>query len=174
MQRGSLTAAAAGGSCTEPPFRDLLVPSLPTLLGNGHHYGGAWLVDDGLVLDLSHMKAIHVDPVTRTAVVQPGVTTAELREATIMHGLHFPGGHISSVGISGLILGGLLVAFDCGLCMYCDTYCKCPAVCTPMPTTSQAWAFWASVSSVYQAIYPRSMKFHEDFWACCWLGGAGG
>ena len=78
--------------------------------GNGHHYGGAWLVDGGLVLDLSRMKAIHVDPVTRTAVVQPGVTTAELREATIAHSLHFPGGHISSVGISGLILGGLPVA----------------------------------------------------------------
>ncbi|GAX77031.1 hypothetical protein CEUSTIGMA_g4478.t1 [Chlamydomonas eustigma] len=74
--------------------------------GCGHHYGGACLADGGIVIDMSRMKQITVDPKTRTAIVQPGVTTEEVRKATIPHGLHFPGGHISSVGISGFILGG--------------------------------------------------------------------
>jgi hypothetical protein len=52
------------------------------------------------------MKAIKVDAERRVAIIQPGVTTEELRKATIEHGLHFPSGHISSVGMSGFVLGG--------------------------------------------------------------------
>lgn len=59
-----------------------------------------------MVVDMSRLKGIEVDVGNRTVLVQPGVTTEELRAASMPYGLHFPGGHISSVGISGFILGG--------------------------------------------------------------------
>lgn len=55
---------------------------------------------------MSGMKALTVDAASRTAVLQPGVTTREVRDACAPHGLHFPGGHITDVGCSGFILGG--------------------------------------------------------------------
>lgn len=58
-----------------------------------------------MVVDMSCLKRIEVDVESGTALVEPGVNTLELRNATKPYGLHFPGGHISPVGISGFILG---------------------------------------------------------------------
>eukprot|EP00798_Chlamydomonas_sp_ICE-L_P012291 gene12291-15447_t len=74
--------------------------------GNGHHYAAIFKAEGGLVIDVSKLKGISIDSEKLGAVVEPGVITSELSAATIKHGLHFPGGHISNVGISGFTLGG--------------------------------------------------------------------
>ena len=74
--------------------------------GGGHNVGGRATIDDGLMIDLSSMKGIHVDPATRTARAQGGVTWAEYNRETQAHGLASTGGVVSSTGIAGLTLGG--------------------------------------------------------------------
>jgi hypothetical protein len=74
--------------------------------GGGHNVGGRATIDDGLMIDLSPMKGIHVDPATRTARAQGGVTWAEYNRETQAHGLASTGGVVSSTGIAGLTLGG--------------------------------------------------------------------
>jgi FAD/FMN-containing dehydrogenase len=74
--------------------------------GGGHQVAGSAVCDDGLVIDLSAMKAIRVDPVARTAHVQAGATWAEVDRATQKFGLATPGGEVSATGVAGLTLGG--------------------------------------------------------------------
>jgi FAD/FMN-containing dehydrogenase len=63
------------------------------------------MCDGGLVIDLSDMRRIKVDPQARTASVQAGATWGELDAATQEHGLAVTGGRVSSTGVSGLTLG---------------------------------------------------------------------
>jgi hypothetical protein len=72
----------------------------------GHSVPGHSSVDGGIVVDLSRMKAISVDPERQTVWAQPGVTSAELFAATGPHGLVLTTGDTSSVGLGGLTLGG--------------------------------------------------------------------
>ena len=74
--------------------------------GGGHNVAGRAVCDDGLLLDLSLMKGIHVDPVRRTARAQGGVTWREFNRETQAHGLATTGGVVSTTGIAGLTLGG--------------------------------------------------------------------
>ena len=74
--------------------------------GGGHNVAGRAVCDDGLMLDLSLSKGIHVDPVHRTARAQGGVTWREFNRETQAHGLATTGGVISTTGIAGLTLGG--------------------------------------------------------------------
>src|SRR5204862_6671827 len=71
-----------------------------------HNVAGRAVCDDGLMLDLSLMKGIHVDPVRRTARTQGGVTWREFNRETQTHELATTGGVISTTGIAGLTLGG--------------------------------------------------------------------
>jgi FAD/FMN-containing dehydrogenase len=72
----------------------------------GHGVGGTAVCDDGLVIDLSPMKGIAVDPAARTARAQGGVLWGELDAATQAHGLATVGGIVTHTGIAGLTLGG--------------------------------------------------------------------
>jgi FAD/FMN-containing dehydrogenase len=74
--------------------------------GGGHNVAGRAVCDDGLMLDMSLMKGIHVDPIRRTARAQGGVTWREFNRETQAHGLATTGGVISTTGIAGLTLGG--------------------------------------------------------------------
>ena len=74
--------------------------------GGGHNVAGRATVDDGLMIDLSPMKGIHVDPGKRIVIAQGGVTWAELNRETQVHGLATTGGVIGTTGIAGLTLGG--------------------------------------------------------------------
>src|SRR5438445_409612 len=74
--------------------------------GGGHNVAGRATIDGGLMIDLASMKGIHVDPKSRTARAQGGVTWAELNRETQLHGLAVTGGVVSTTGIAGLTLGG--------------------------------------------------------------------
>ena len=74
--------------------------------GGGHNVAGRAVCDDGLMIDLSNMKGIYVDPQARTVRVQAGVTWNELNLETQLHGLATTGGMVSSTGVAGLTLGG--------------------------------------------------------------------
>lgn len=72
----------------------------------GHHAAGLSLVEDGLVIDLSLMKGIHLDPKAGSVRVQPGCTLGDMDHATNTLGMAVPSGFVSTTGISGLTLGG--------------------------------------------------------------------
>lgn len=72
----------------------------------GHQIGGFAVADGALQLDLSEMRSVHVDPVGRTARVEPGATLGDVDAATQLFGLAVPTGINSSTGIAGLTLGG--------------------------------------------------------------------
>jgi len=74
--------------------------------GGGHNWGGLASVDEGLVIDLSPMKAISVDPATKTVRVGAGCVWGEVDAATGPHNLAVPTGIISTTGVAGLTLGG--------------------------------------------------------------------
>lgn len=74
--------------------------------GGAHNAAGHATCDDGIVLDLSGMKGVRVDPAARTAQAQPGLTWAEFDRETQAFGLATPGGTVSNTGIAGLTLGG--------------------------------------------------------------------
>lgn len=74
--------------------------------GGGHNVAGTALADGGMVIDLSSMKDIHVNPERRTVRAEGGVTIGELDEETQKFGLATPMGVVSETGIAGLTLGG--------------------------------------------------------------------
>lgn len=74
--------------------------------GGGHNIAGFGTCDDGVVLDLSAMKSVRIDPETRTARVEPGLVWAELDRETQAFGLAVTGGVMSSTGVAGFTLGG--------------------------------------------------------------------
>jgi FAD/FMN-containing dehydrogenase len=82
--------------------RDLLL----AVRGGGHNGGGLGVCDDGVVLDLSLLQDIQVDPAARTVRVGGGATWNQVDGATHEHGLAVPSGVISSTGVGGLTLGG--------------------------------------------------------------------
>lgn len=79
---------------------------LVSIRAGGHQVAGSAVCDDGLVIDLSAMTGVHVDPVRRTAQVQAGVTVGQLDAETQVFGLVVPGGDVTGTGVAGLALGG--------------------------------------------------------------------
>lgn len=74
--------------------------------GGGHNAGGLGVCDDGLVLDLSGIQYVRVDPATRTVRVGGGCTWGQVDHAAHAFGLAVPSGIISTTGVGGLALGG--------------------------------------------------------------------
>ncbi len=79
---------------------------LTAIRGGGHNGGGLGICDDGLVIDLSRMKGIRVDPAARTAQVAGGCVWGDVDHATHAFGMATPSGFISTTGVAGLTLGG--------------------------------------------------------------------
>ena len=106
-KRPGLIAQCAGAADVLTAVRyarehDLLV----AVKGGGHNVAGSALCDGGLVIDLSRMKGVHVDPIGRTATVQPGATLGDVDHETQAFGLAVPAGIVTTTGVAGLTLGG--------------------------------------------------------------------
>ena len=74
--------------------------------GGDHSASGAGASDGALLIDLSPMKGLHIDPEARVARVEPGLRWWEVDQATQAHGLATTGGTVSDTGVAGLTLGG--------------------------------------------------------------------
>lgn len=84
--------------------RDLGLPL--SIRGGGHNIAGNAVCDDGLMIDLSPMKSVRVDPETRRAYVEPGATLGDFDHEAQAFGLATPLGINSTTGVAGLTLGG--------------------------------------------------------------------
>jgi FAD/FMN-containing dehydrogenase len=138
--------AAVNFACTN----DLVT----AIRGGGHNVGGRALCEDGMVIDLSGMRAVYVDPVKRTVRVQGGATLDDMDGETHVFGLAVPCGIVPKTGIGGLTLGGGVGWLIRKYGMTIDNLLSCQAV------TAENNVLTASASE------------HEDlFWA---LRGGGG
>jgi FAD/FMN-containing dehydrogenase len=72
----------------------------------GHNISGNAVCDDGIMVDLSFMNSVEVDPVQKIAYVQTGATWADFDAVSQIHGLATTGGVVSTTGVAGLTLGG--------------------------------------------------------------------
>jgi UDP-N-acetylenolpyruvoylglucosamine reductase len=90
---------------------------LVAIRGGGHNGGGLGVCDGGLVIDLSRMKGVRVDPMAHTARVGGGCTWGDVDHATHAFGMAVPTGIISTTGVGGLTLGGGIghLTRKCGL-----------------------------------------------------------
>ena len=79
---------------------------LVSVRGGGHNISGNAVCDGGLMIDLTQMKSVRVDPVNRTARAEAGLTWGEYNHETQAFGLASTGGVVSTTGIAGLTLGG--------------------------------------------------------------------
>src|SRR5436190_14511685 len=95
--------------------------SLPVAVrGGGHSVPGFGTGDDAVVIDMSTLQAVEVDPDAETARAQGGATWGIFNDATHEHGLATTGGIISTTGIGGLTLGGGIGYLTRGLGLSCD------------------------------------------------------
>jgi FAD/FMN-containing dehydrogenase len=93
---------------------------VPAVRGGSHNVAGFGTCDDGVVLDLSPMKGIRIDPRSSTARVQGGVVWGELDHETQAFSLATTGGLVSSTGIGGFTLGGGIGWLMRKHCLACD------------------------------------------------------
>jgi len=88
--------------------------------GGGHNAAGFGTVDGGLVISLTGMRKVTVDPAKRRAYAQGGATWGDYNDATHEHGLASTGGILSTTGVAGLTLGGGIGYLTRGLGLACD------------------------------------------------------
>ena len=88
--------------------------------GGGHSVPGFGTGDDAVVIDLSRMRGVTVDPKKRTARAEGGATWGDFNNATHAHGLATTGGIISTTGVAGLTLGGGIGYLARGFGLSCD------------------------------------------------------
>ena len=88
--------------------------------GGGHSVPGFGTIDDGVVADLSGMRAVSVDPGRRVARAQGGATWGDFNDATHEHSLATTGGIVSTTGVAGLTLGGGIGYLTRGHGLACD------------------------------------------------------
>lgn len=106
-RRPAVIVRALGASDVVAAVRFGREQGLPIAVrGGGHSVAGHGTVDDGVVIDLSLMQGVRVDPARHTVSAEPGVTLGGLDRETQLHGLAVPIGVISGTGLAGLTLGG--------------------------------------------------------------------
>jgi FAD/FMN-containing dehydrogenase len=88
--------------------------------GGGHSVPGFGTCDDGVVIDLSRMRGVRVDPAKKTARAEGGATWGDFNSATHAFGLATTGGIVSTTGVSGLTLGGGIGYLARGFGLSCD------------------------------------------------------
>ena len=133
-----------------------------SIRGGGHQVAGSAVCDDGLVIDLSTMNGVHVDPVARTARVQAGARWAHVDRATQLFGLATPGGQVSRTGVAGLTLGGGMgsrsapSAWRATTCARSRSSPPTASCAPPAPTSTRTSSGPPAAAAVASAWSPRS------------------
>ena len=121
-RRPALIARCAGREDVRAALAYARDRELPLAVrGGGHHVAGHALCDGGLVVDLSPMKGVAVDPQTRTVRAQAGLTWGELDRETQVFGLAVTGGRASTTGVAGQTLGSGSGRLERKLGLGCDS-----------------------------------------------------
>jgi FAD/FMN-containing dehydrogenase len=103
----ALIARCAGDDDVAAAIRFARQTELPLAVrGGGHSFPGLSVCDGGVVVDMSNLTGVSVDPQARTATAQAGVLLGQLDTATQAHGLAVPAGIVTHTGLAGLTLGG--------------------------------------------------------------------
>jgi FAD/FMN-containing dehydrogenase len=103
----ALVARCTGAADVIAAVKFARAHDLPTAVrGGGHNIAGNATCDDGLVIDLSTLRTVRVDPAARRATVSPGCVWGDVDHETQAFGLAVPGGIVSTTGIAGFTLGG--------------------------------------------------------------------
>lgn len=106
-RRPAVIAQCAGAADVAAAVRWARERSLAIAVrGGGHNVGGRATVEGGMMIDLSLLRHVDVDPATRTARVAGGTLWAQVNRETQAHGLATTGGVVSTTGVGGLTLGG--------------------------------------------------------------------
>src|SRR5438046_3110270 len=106
-RRPALIARCAGVADVISTVKWSRTHGVPTTIrSGGHSFPGLSVADDSLMIDLSLLKGVRIDPQQRTARVQAGVLLGELDKETQAFGLAAPSGIVTHTGVSGLTLGG--------------------------------------------------------------------
>jgi FAD/FMN-containing dehydrogenase len=139
-RRPAVIARCAGAADVATAFDFARAHGLEVAVrGGGHNPAGHCVVDDGLVIDLSAMRGVEVDPDQRVALAGGGSTWLDFDSATQAHGLVTPGGVVGSTGVCGLTLGGGIGHLTAQLGLTCDNLVGAEIV-TPDGSVIQATA----------------------------------
>jgi FAD/FMN-containing dehydrogenase len=140
--------------------------------GGGHSAAGLAVADGAVLLDLSAMKMVEVDPAARTAVAAPGLTWAELDTATQKEGLATTGAACGAVGVAGMTLGGGIGWLDRLAGLSCDNLTEAELVTADgrVLTASEAEhqdLFWAlrGGGGNFGVVTSLSYRLHPVTWA---------
>jgi len=154
-RRPALIVRARGVADVVAAVRFARSHGLPIAIrGGGHSVAGHGTCDGGLLIDLVHLRGIHVDPANRTVRVQGGCTLGDVDRETQVHGLAVPSGQVSATGIAGLTLNGGMGMLQRKYGLTCDNLLEAELVTAA-----------GEVLTVNETSYP------ELFWA---LRGGGG
>lgn len=140
-KRPALIARCAGTADVIEAVRFARWHGLPIAVrGGGHNVSGSAVCDDGLVVDLTPMRGVRVDPEHRTVRAQGGVTIGDLDRETQAFGLAVPMGVVTETGIAGLTLSGGLGWLRRKYGMSCDNLLAADVVTgTGEAVTADAW-----------------------------------
>jgi FAD/FMN-containing dehydrogenase len=106
-KRPALLASCRGTADVAAAVRFAVAEGLEIAVrGGGHNVSGRSVLDGGLVIDLSLMRGVDVDPAAKLARVQGGALWADVNREAAVHGLGVTGGAVSSTGVGGYTLGG--------------------------------------------------------------------
>jgi FAD/FMN-containing dehydrogenase len=106
-KKPSLIARCRGTADVSAAVRFATQRGVPlSVRGGGHNIAGRSVLDGGIVIDLSPMKGVSIDPDARTVRAQGGVIWKEFNRETALYGLATTGGFVSTTGVAGLTLGG--------------------------------------------------------------------
>lgn len=128
-RRPAVILRCAGAADVKEAVRAARSHDLPLAVrAGGHGVAGTALCEDGLVIDLSALKGIRVDPERRTARAEPGLLWGEFDQETQACGLATPGGIVTHTGIAGLTLGGGIGWLMRKHGLTCDNLISCDVV----------------------------------------------